>query len=106
MNLHDAEPHQVARTSEEYRALFSLPQTTTFLAMNGEETVAYLMFGEGVNKPGLIEGGGDIGGLETLVKHILLEREADPEIQVASAANPIKSRTTDRKQETGEHIPY
>ncbi len=82
VNLHDTEPHRIARSSEEYRALFSLPQTTTCLAMNGEETIAYLMFGEGVNKPGLIEGGGDIGGLETLVKHVLLEREADSEIQV------------------------
>ncbi len=82
MRFHDAEPHRIARSSEEYRALFSLPQTTTFLAMNEEEVVAYLMFGEGVNKPGLIEGGGDIGGVETLVKHVLLERNIDSEIQV------------------------
>ena len=82
MTFHDAEPHRIARSIEEYRALFSIPQTTTFLAMNGGEMAAYLMFGEGVNKPGLIEGGGDIGGLETLVKHVLLEREADSEIQV------------------------
>ena len=82
MKFHDAEPHRIARSSAEYHALFSLPKTTTFLAMNGEEMVAYLMFGEGVNKPGLLEGGGDIAGLETLVKHVLLEREADSEIQV------------------------
>ena len=82
MKLHDAEPHRIARTTEEYRALFSLPQTTTFLAMNGSEVVAYLMFGEGVNKPGLIEGGGETAGLETLVRHVMLEREADSEIQV------------------------
>ena len=82
MKLHDAEPHRTARTSGEYRALFSLPQTTTYLAINGGKTVAYLMFGKGVNKPGLIEGGGDMAGLETLVRHVLLEREADSEIQV------------------------
>ena len=82
MNFHNAAPHRIARSIEEYRALFSLPQTTTFLAMNGGEMVDYLMFGEGVNKPGLIEGGGDIGGLETLVRHVLLERAADSEIQV------------------------
>ena len=82
MKFHDAEPHRIARSSAEYHALFSLPKTTTFLAMNDEEVVAYLMFGEGVNKPGLIEGGGDTAGLETLVKHVLLEREADSEIQV------------------------
>ena len=82
MKIHDAEPHRIGRTIEEYRALFSLPQTTTFLAINGEKRVAYLMVGEGVNKPGLIEGGGDIAGLETLVRHILLERSTESEIQV------------------------
>ncbi len=82
VKFHDSEPYRIARTSEEYRALFSLPQTTTFLAMNEGKMVAYLMFGEGVNKPGLIEGGGDVEGLETLVRHVLLERAADSEIQV------------------------
>ena len=82
MNFHNAEPYRIARSIEEYRALFSLPQTMTFLAMNGGEMVAYLMFGEGANKPGLIEGGGDVEGLETLVRHVLLERAADSEIQV------------------------
>ena len=82
MKLHDAEPHRIARTPEEYRALFSLPQTKTFLAMNGKEVAAYLMFGEGVNKPGLIEGEGETGALETLVNHVLLERKTESEIQV------------------------
>ena len=82
MKFHDAEPHRIARSSAEYHALFSLPKTTTFLAMNGEEMVAYLMFGKGVNKPGLLEGGGDIAGMETLVKHVLLEQATDSEIQV------------------------
>ena len=82
MKFHDAEPHRIARSSAEYHALFSLPKTTTFLAMNGEEMVAYLMFGKGANKPGLIEGGGDIAGVETLVKHVLLEQATDSEIQV------------------------
>ena len=82
MKFHDTETHRIARSGEEYHALFSLPQTITFLAMNGEEMVAYLMFGEGVNKPGLIEGGGDIAGLETLIRHVLLERKTDSEIQV------------------------
>lgn len=88
MKLHDAEPHRIARTAEEYRALFSLPQTTIFLAMNGTEVVAYLMFGKGVNKPGIIEGGGDMTGLETLVRHVLLERAADSEIQVLLPLGP------------------
>ena len=82
MKFHDAEPNRIARTPEEYRALFSLPQTTTFLAMSDGKLAAYLIFGEGVNKPGLIEGGGETAGLETLVRHILLKRLNDSEIQV------------------------
>ena len=82
MDLHNAEPHRITRTIEEYRALFSLPQTTTSLAMSDGKVAAYLMYGEGVNKPGLIEGGGDIAGLETLVRHVLLKQSTDSEIQV------------------------
>ena len=82
MDLHDAEPHRIARTIEEYRALFSLPQTTTSLAMSDGKVAAYLMYGEGVNKPGLIEGGGNIAGLETLVRHVLLKQSTYSEIQV------------------------
>ena len=44
--------------------------------MQGQEVAAYLMFGRGVNKPGLIEGGGSLEGLECLVRHVLQELEA------------------------------
>ena len=106
LELHDAEPHRVARTVQEYRALFSLPKTTTFLAMHGGKVVAYLMFGEGVNKPGLIEGGGEIAGLETLVKHVLLERVAEAEIQVLLPLVPsnLGQLIEEKKPETGHPI--
>ena len=105
MKFHDAEPHRIARSSAEYHALFSLPKTTTFLAMNGEEMVAYLMFGEGMNKPGLLEGGGDIAGLETLVKHVLLEREADSEIQVLLPLIPSSLGQLIEKKKPGSGRP-
>lgn len=82
MQIHDAELHRIARTSEEYRALLTLPKTETLLATRGKEVTAYMTFGEGVNKPGLIEGGGDKAGLETLVRHLLLDRPSESEIQV------------------------
>ena len=106
MKFHDTEPHRIARSSAEYHALFSLPKTTTFLAMNGEEMVAYLMFGEGVNKPGLLEGGGDIAGLKTLIKHVLLEREADSEIQVLLPLIPssLGQLIEEKKPRTGRPI--
>lgn len=105
MNLHAAEPHRIVRSVEEYRALFSLPKTTTFLAMDGKELASYLIFGEGVNKPGLIEGGGTIEGLETLVKHVLLEREADSEIQVLLPLVPSNLGQLMREKKPGSERP-
>ena len=105
MQFHDAEPHRIARSIEEYRALFSLPRTTTFLAMNGEEVAAYLMFGEGVNKPGLIEGGGDMAGLETLVRYVLLERAADSEIQVLLPLIPSSLGQLIERKKPGSRRP-
>ena len=106
MNFHNAEPHRIARSIEEYRALFSLPQTMTFLAMNGGEMVAYLMFGEGVNKPGLIEGGGDVEGIRDTGQACLVRTSRRLGNPSAFATNSIKSRTTYRGEETGERTPY
>ena len=88
MKLHDAEPYRIMRSREVYRMLFSLPKITTSLAMEGQAVAAYLMFGEGINKPGLIEGGGSIEGLECLVRYVLKERSADQEIQALVPLTP------------------
>ena len=81
IGMHDAETYRIIRSRAEYQTLFALPKTHTFLAMRGEHMAAYLMFGEGVNKPGLIEGGGDMEGLATLVKHTLTEQNTNQEVQ-------------------------
>jgi len=74
VRIHDAECCRISRSRPEYKALLSLPKTRTFLAMKGTEAVAYLMLGQGMNKPGLIEGGGEADGLEALAHHVLRER--------------------------------
>ena len=65
---HDAEPRRIVRSAEDYLALLTLPKVSTRLALDGGEPAAYLVVGEGFNKPGLIEGGGDPAGLEALVR--------------------------------------
>ncbi len=64
-------------SAEECRYLFSLPKIKTFIAMSDSRPTAYLMVGKAVNKPGLVEGGGDPSSLETLLHHSLktLEKE-------------------------------
>ena len=74
IRLHDGEPFRIARTAAEYRALYSLPKTQTWLACQGGEITASLTLGEGTNKPGLIEGGGSCPGLEALVAYVLAQR--------------------------------
>ena len=83
MKIHDAERCRIVRTSAEYRALFSLPRITTFLANEGRETAAYLMLGQGTNKPGIIEGGGSPEALEHLVRHVLEEQHSDSPVQAS-----------------------
>lgn len=88
VQIHDAEPYRITRSRTDYQALFSLPKMRTFLAMAGQKTAAYLMFGEAVNKSGLIEGGGDSEGLEALVGHLLRQQSLDQEIQVPVPLTP------------------
>ena len=87
VRIHDAEPYRIARSRPEYQALLSLPKTKTFLAMSKREVVAYLVLGEGTNKPGLIEGDGEADGLEALVHHVLRER-GGRETQVLAPLTP------------------
>ena len=71
MGVHDAEPRRVVRSADDYLALLTLPKVRTLLALDGGGPAAYLVAGEGFNKPGLIEGGGDPAALESLVRQAL-----------------------------------
>ena len=72
------------------------------------------MYGEGRNKPGLIEAGGDIRGLEALVRHILLELAPTERIQVVTPLTPTvlqklmehKKPGTGRPVEVADGISY
>lgn len=88
IEIHDAGPYRIARSREEYQALFSLPKIRTYLAMSRQDVAAYLMFGEGMNKPGVIEGGGAVEALELLVGHVLRRRSPDKETQAVVPLTP------------------
>ena len=50
--------------------------------MKGDEVAGYLMFGQGLNKPGLIEAGGRAEALEPLVRHVLSQCKPNERVQV------------------------
>ena len=82
--LHEQETCGIQRPQAAYRALFSLPGSTTLLARdNSGKIQGYLLISGSVNKPGIVEGGGDPRVLENLVRaamqeHFLYWRHEDP----------------------------
>ena len=86
--IHDAEPQRIGRSVVQHDILFSLPLMGTLLATNRDRVLAYLTYGNGMNKPGLVEAGGDVGGIETLVRHVLNEGYFDHETQAVVPLTP------------------
>jgi len=70
-SMHEQDFFGVKRSAEEYRELFALPKMKTLMAQRDSKAGAYLIVSDAANKPGLVEGGGDPGGLETLVHEAL-----------------------------------
>lgn len=85
--VHGKEQYRIGRSASQHRALFSLPKTGTLLATTGEGVAAYLTYGHSMNKPGLIEAGGEIAGIETLVRYVLQQQMYDGEVQVVVPMN-------------------
>ena len=75
--IHEREAGGVCRAGQEYRALFDLPKMKTLLALRDGKGVAYLLVSSAVNKPGLVEAGGDCRAVETLISTALAELQRD-----------------------------
>jgi GNAT superfamily N-acetyltransferase len=111
--LHDAEPNRVERSEYQHAALFSLPMMGTLLAVDGDRVAAYLVYGHGMNKPGLIEAVGDRDAIGFLVRHVLeqglFEYEAQVVVpftstalaQVMEAAKPESARPVEEAAGVG-----
>ncbi|MCF6175751.1 MAG: GNAT family N-acetyltransferase [Victivallaceae bacterium] len=86
--MHEKEICGVQRASEEYPLLFNLPKSTTLIALQDNRPVGYLMFSKSVNKPGIVEAGGDKAAVETLVNRALFELNAETEHNVYANLTP------------------
>ena len=78
-SLHDGEAggQGIRRDARETRALFALPQMRTLVGRRDGLPVGYLVVSEAINKPGLIEAGGDPAAVTTLLRHVLAALPAD-----------------------------
>ncbi len=82
--MHEQEISGVVREPDEYGYLFALPEMKTLIAQRDGRPVAYLLVSEAVNKPGLIEGGGDQRGLESLFRYTLSQLPPGEEVTAYS----------------------
>ena len=95
--FHDAEAHRIVRTRQELGALLSLPKIRVLLAVRSGTAAGYLVVGEAVNKPGLLEGGGAPDALEALVVDVLSGLGPEDTIQ---AQAPLSSAPLGRLMES------
>ena len=68
--LHEREPVRFTRSRDDAVALLALPKINVWVTTHDEKVVAYLVWGDAVNKRGIIEYGGDLNGILALIAHV------------------------------------
>ena len=97
------------RGPAEWPALLSLPKIETLIALDAGRPAGYLMVSAAVNKPGLIEAGGDPAAVETLLHTALGRLAEDAEITAWANRTPtvlgdlLHQRMPDRRQPAAMH---
>jgi predicted N-acetyltransferase YhbS len=86
--MHERDGDGIHRKREEYGPLFSLPKMRTLLARRDRRPVGYVVVSAAVNKPGLIEAGGDIPAIEVLVSRALADLPAGGRIDAHANRGP------------------
>lgn len=86
--MHEKEPVGVVRKDQDYPLLFSLPKSKTLIALQGDKPLGYLMISHSVNKPGLVEAGGDKAAVETLVNFVLSNFATEENLNVYANLTP------------------
>ena len=70
--LRSADPCPISRSYVEAQVLFNLPMSKTLLGLEGQEVVAYLTIGKGLDfQDAVCEWGGDVGHVMSLLKTVM-----------------------------------
>jgi predicted acetyltransferase len=83
----------VMRSENDTRALFSLPRTITYLALDEAGIPnGYLIFCNGSHKPGILEADGESEAIESLLRHVLTATDlAETPIYLIKNANVLST---------------
>jgi predicted acetyltransferase len=105
--MHERDVYGVLRASDDYPVLFSLPKMKTFLALRAGVPVGYLLLSNAINKPGIIEAGGDQHAVETLNHRTLSGLKDDQQVCAyayrteTALGNLVEEKMSRRKQPGG-----
>lgn len=69
--MHERDGDAIVRRPEEDAPLLGLPRMRTLLAVRAGRPQGYLVVSSAVNKPGIIEAGGDLPAIGTLIHEVL-----------------------------------
>ncbi len=103
--MHENEVCGIFRTGRQYPVIFSLPKMKTRIVLNNGIPEAYLTVSRAVHRPGIVEGGGEARGLETLMHFILSESSGETLVHdypVETALGGVMKRNLPGRRETAE----
>ncbi len=95
IEIHEAQPRQLARTQAEYRTLLTLPNSEVWVAEETGQAEGYLVVARAYNKSGVVEWGGTSRALSSLLAKVLAEPAGERmQVFVPLSDNPMTELLT------------
>ena len=102
IKLHEAEPIRTCRSRQEYAALLALPKIRVWVSRRHNQVSAYVVFGQAINKQGVIEYGGPADDVLLLIAHGVRTHSLDRELPLLICH--LRSDLAQRFEEAGEPL--
>ena len=69
ISIHKKHPYTIERSEDDYKTLFNLHKIETWIASAGGKVAGYMVYANGSNKSGIIETGGNVKAIETILNN-------------------------------------
>ena len=102
VKLHENESVRTQRSWSEYATLLTLPKTTVWVSKRDHQVSAYVVVGQAINKQGIIEFGGSVDDVLSLIKYSLHAQSLDRELPLI--INHLRGDLFQRFKEVGEPL--
>ena len=104
IDIHRCQPFRLTRSPSDYLTLFSLPKVTTWVAESERGVEGYAVVADAYNKEGVVEWGGSVPALESLLAHTLPEWTKE-HLQVFVPNRPCPMSELLHEKECDQRVP-